>query len=146
MKNLFITLLLGCLSYCGSAQNTSVTFGRYGNCNSGRGICGIQTNTRSQTQNNADFIWLSKQLILRIYTHDFTVNDRLKFLEDKPNGTQALFTPQVAFNLDPNTIAFIRQLSGLTILTLEARPYHVVYGNHYIDLYFNSPNPWKQKS
>ncbi len=141
MKQIIFILILGCISHCNYAQNTTVKFGRYGACSSGRGICGIQTNTSAKTQNNADFIWYNKQLILRIYLNQITDTQQQRFIEIKPPGTQGVFRPEAAINLDSNTVNYIQQISGLNMSGISIKSYSVSYTNTSIDIIINTQNP-----
>lgn len=141
MKNLLAILLLGGLNLSLYAQNTNVTFGRYGDCNSGRGICGIQFNEASRATNNADIVWENDQLILRIYKEKITTQQQSKIVTSINELDQTTLKIEANFNLNKETANYIAGLTGFVFNTIDELPYPIYYTDQFIELHLNPRLP-----
>lgn len=141
MKNILLALCIGCTFYGVRSQDTTVNFGRYGACSSGRGICGIQIQNAQRNVGNSELVWENKQLILRIFRNQISTTQRAKLMPDYPVGARVSFAPQKAFLFDKLTADFIYNLSALNITGLELKSYPVQILANTIDIQLNPDTP-----
>ena len=136
MKTYLITLLLGLLGGIANAQTSQIKIGRHGACNSGRGICGIETNAASKS-NNAQFLKdVNGNIILRLYKSKLSPEqiDRLFGKSITLETTNEILQIEQAFDLDSITKNSMYQSTGIMLNLIDATHFEALINQHFIDV------------
>lgn len=132
-KIIYLTMALALLSQWANAQSTTVTFGRYGNCNSGRGICTIEE-AKSKTGGNANLILHKQTLILQILTEHLKPEDKQRLTQAIITSPAGYFNIEEGFDLDQIMQLKIEEL-GANFRRIEKRKYPVELHPGRVDIY-----------
>lgn len=136
MKTILFALVLGIMGFTAHAQNTEIKIGRHGACNTGRGICGIQTQA-SAKNNNATFVKDSNSnLVLRLYKNKLS-KAQIDMLFGKiisADSTIESLQIDQAFNLDSHTKSLLYQTTGYLLDLVQATRFNAIISEQYIDI------------
>ncbi|MEP2936644.1 MAG: hypothetical protein ABJM06_10430 [Gilvibacter sp.] len=136
MKTFLFTLMLGILSGIANAQTSEIKIGRHGACNSGRGICGIETQATSKT-NNAQFIKdIYGNIILRLYKSKLSLEqiERLFGKSISQESDNEILQIEQAFALDSKTKNAMHESTGILLNLIVASNFEALISEHFIDV------------
>lgn len=120
---IYLAIVLALLSQTFIAQNAKVQFGRHGSCNTGRGICAIET-TADRQAGNAKIIKQHGHIVLQILTDQLTDDEKSRLTESIINSPVGYLKIEAGFEFSPQLKSKLHAL-GSSISSLNPRNYSI---------------------
>ena len=129
--NIYLTLALALLSQTLIAQNANVKFGRHGTCNSGRGICAIESTVGKQA-GNARFVKQEGEIVLQILMQQLTQDENELLRQTLAHSPDGYLKIELGFELSESIKSILSEM-GSSMSHLRERNYMIeTYGDKLI--------------